>query len=88
MSFDVFETLVEGYEDHLIDLEGIAAQTGFWAAYYRSKRPKKLDSVLQKIASAKGRSKIFSQHVTDVDVETFKARELRREATYHQWEKV
>lgn len=88
MSLDVFNTLVEGYSDRLVDLQSIAAQTGYWSGYYQTKRPRKIKDVVNSILKNKERKQIRKQKTatTEDDILKFQERELRRIATLKQWE--
>lgn len=88
MTLDVVEALVDGYSDRLIDLQSIAAQTGYWAGYYQSKRPKKIKDVVNSILKSKEYKHTKQQKTatTEDDVQKFQERELRRMATFNQWE--
>ena len=82
MSLDMFKAVVQGYSDHIFDLQLIAAHQGYWAGYYsRAKKPKSLESVLKKLFKAKERNsdKLYKQKkIDDVDVESFLAKEQIR----------
>lgn len=82
MSLDVFKAVVQGYSDHIFDLQVVAVHQGYWSGYYnRTKKPKGLDKIIRKMFQTK--SKKDSQpdkrtRAEDVDVETFLAREQKR----------
>lgn len=76
MSMDVFQAYLKGYSDHLFDLQLLGVQQGYWSGYYgRAKKPKNLNSVMEKLM--RNRHKGSRQHAPDVDVEAFKAMEER-----------
>lgn len=79
MSLDVLKAVIQGYSDHIFDLQLLAAHQGYWAGYYnRAKRPKNLGAVLKKMLKVKEQSEHKQTRVDDVDVETFLAREQMR----------
>lgn len=82
MSLDVFRAVIQGYSDHIFDLQLVAVHQGYWAGYYsRAKKPKGLEIVLRKLfkAKEKGDNKHSNQKkVEDVDVEGFLAKERLR----------
>ena len=82
MSLDMFKAVVQGYSDHMFDLQLIAVHQGYWAGYYgRSKKPKGLDNILKKMLKAREKNSakpVQHSKATDVDVETFLAREQLR----------
>lgn len=76
---------VEGYEEHLFDLQCLAVHQGFWAGYYQSKKPKALGRVLKMLQTQheKAKEKIKNKNKPkgpkpDVDVDEF----LRREQLF------
>ncbi len=82
MSLDMFKAVIQGYSDHMFDLQLVAVHQGYWAGYYnRSKKPKSISVVLKKLfkAKEKGEDKPHKQkRVEDVDVESFLAMERLR----------
>lgn len=82
MSLDVFKAVIEGYSDHIFDLQLVAVHQGYWSGYYnRAKKPKNLESILKKLFKAreKNENKPYRQKkVEDVDVEGFLAMERLR----------
>jgi hypothetical protein len=78
----MFKAVVQGYSDHIFDLQLVAVHQGYWSGYYsRSKKPKSLESILKKMLQGKekGQGKISRQKkAEEVDVETFLAREQQR----------
>lgn len=82
MSLDMFRAVIQGYSDHIFDLQLVAVHQGYWAGYYgRAKKPKNLESILKKLFKAKEKheDKSYKQKkVEDVDVEGFLARERLR----------
>lgn len=62
----------------------MAAQTGFWCAYFtNSKHPKPLNKILKDIYNPK---KHKSKHVNTVDVEKYLAMEKAFEENYRKWQ--
>ena len=82
MSLDMFRAVIQGYSDHIFDLQLIAVHQGYWSGYYsRAKKPKGLESILKKMFKAKEKreDKPYKQKkVDDVDVEKFLAMERLR----------
>lgn len=82
MSLDVFRAVIQGYSDHIFDLQLVAVHQGYWSGYYnRMKKPKNLEAILKKMfkAKEKGDDKSYKQKkVEDVDVEGFLAKERLR----------
>lgn len=85
-TIDVFNALVKGYNDYLIDMQALTAQTGYWCAYYQSKRPKKIGTIVKSILDRKLENLKETSNISDSDVQKFKERELRRMSTYNRWE--
>ena len=82
MSLDMFKAVIQGYSDHIFDLQLVAAHQGYWSGYYnRAKKPKSLDTVLKKLLRTKEKNTEKShkqEKVDDVDVEAFLAMEQLR----------
>ena len=82
MSLDMFKAVIQGYSDHIFDLQLVAVHQGYWSGYYnRAKKPKNLESVLKKLFRAKEKSEDKSykqERVEEVDVEKFLAMEQIR----------
>lgn len=84
---DVLEACILGYSDSLIDRQAIAAQTGYWSAYYQSKRPKKISSIIQSILSNRSKKSTTKKaaDISDSDIQQFMQREMNRVATQGMW---
>lgn len=82
MSLDMFRAVIQGYSDHIFDLQLVAVHQGYWSGYYnRAKKPKNLETILKKLLKVKEKSEAKphqQKKVEDVDVETFLAREQMR----------
>lgn len=82
MSLDMFRAVVQGYSDHIFDLQLVSVHQGYWAGYYnRAKKPKSLETILKKLFKAKEKSEdnpYKQQKIEDVDVEGFLAMERLR----------
>jgi hypothetical protein len=84
MSLDMLKAVIQGYSDHIFDLQLVAVHQGYWSGYYnRAKKPKNLESVLKKMLNVREKnSKKSNPHVRrkaeDVDVEAFLAMEQKR----------
>lgn len=75
MSLDMFKAVIQGYSDHIFDLQMLSVHQGYWSGYYsRAKKPKGLESIIKKMLRGKEKSdtKPYKQKkVEDVDVESF-----------------
>ena len=70
MSLDVFRACSRGYSAHMFDMQILGVQQGYWAGYYsRTKKPKSVKSIVDKMVREKSRS--TKQEKPDVDVEAF-----------------
>ena len=82
MSLDVFKAVIQGYSDHIFDLQLVAVHQGYWSGYYnRAKKPKNLESIIKKMFKAKEKKDTApykQKKVEDVDVEGFLAMERLR----------
>ena len=82
MSLDIFRAVIQGYSDRVFDLQILAVHQGYWAGYYsRAKKPKSLETVLNKMSREKDKRdrKASGQPTTEeVDVATFLERERKR----------
>lgn len=83
----MFQAVVKGYSDRLLDMQILSVQSGYWAAYYiGSKHPKKPKDVAASMLQVYKQSESKQQGVTvatpapAVDVDTFLAREARFKA--------
>jgi hypothetical protein len=77
----MFKAVVQGYSDHIFDLQLVAVHQGYWSGYYsRAKKPKSLEFILKKLFKAKEKTsdKSKQKKVEDVDVEAFLAMERMR----------
>lgn len=82
MSLDMFKAVIQGYSDHIFDLQLVAVHQGYWSGYYnRAKKPKNLESIIKKMFKAKEKSDSkphVQKKVEDVNVEAFLALEQKR----------
>ena len=82
MSLDVLKAVIQGYSDHIFDLQLLSVHQGYWSGYYnRAKKPRNLESVLKKMFKAKEKSTekpSKQKKVEDVDVASFLAMERMR----------
>ena len=70
MSLDVFRACSRGYSARMFDMQILGVQQGYWAGYYsRTKKPKSVKSIVDKMVREKSRS--TKQEKPDVDVEAF-----------------
>ena len=70
MSLDVFRACSRGYSARMFDTQILGVQQGYWAGYYsRTKKPKSVKSVVDKMVREKSRS--TKPEKPDVDVEAF-----------------
>ena len=66
LSLECLNAYIEGYSNHLQDLQFLGIQ-GFWVGYYNnSKRANKPDKIINDILRKKNK-----EHSDDVDVEQF-----------------
>lgn len=86
MNITMLEACIAGYQERLFDQQCIAVQQGYWAGYYQSKKPKPVNSILDRMIREheKDIKKKHSENKNipkpQVDVETFLRREERRKA--------
>lgn len=85
MTLDVFNSVVQGYNDRIIDMQALTAQIGYWSAYYQSKRPSKINKIVQNIMGNKFKKSKGPTITQEADVAKFEEREARRMATYNRW---
>lgn len=89
MSLDMFQAVVQGYSDSLLDQQIIALQTGYWAAYYVGvKHPKPVDKLAEDMVAKHNQKQQGALKAStprpEVDVESFLAREERFRAKLAQ----
>lgn len=74
MNLDMFNAVVEGYEDRVFDQQLLEVHGGFWSGYYMgAKRPKPLKTIIEKMVKQK--NKPVTKHADAVDVEAYKSME-------------
>ena len=76
MSLDVFQAVVAGYGDALLDQQILAVQSGYWSAYYAGvKHPKPVSKVVEELINKHQKVKRDAGKVLtpkpDVDVAAF-----------------
>ena len=70
MSLDTFRACSRGYSARMFDMQILGVQQGYWAGYYsRTKKPKSVKSIVDKMVREKSRP--TKQEKPDVDVEAF-----------------
>lgn len=73
MPLEVLNAYLDGYSDHLFNLQLLSIQQGYWAGYFtRAKRAKPLKKIIDELV--KGRTKKAPKKLEnkpDVDVEAF-----------------
>ena len=78
----MFRAVIQGYSDRIFDLQILAVHQGYWAGYYsRAKKPKSLETILNKMSRDKNKVERKASGKTkaeDVDVATFLEREKKR----------
>lgn len=80
MSMDVFRACIQGYADHVFDMQLLGVQSGYWAGYYsRAKKPKPIKSIIQNMLREKNRDTKHTKGVRapEVDVAGFLAMEQK-----------
>lgn len=84
MNIPMLQACIEGYQEHLFDMQCIAVHQGYWAGYFQSKKPKSANYILERLnrEHKKERRKASGKKLTkpEVDVEKFLQREERRMA--------
>lgn len=84
MNIPMLQAYIEGYQEHLFDLQCLAVHQGYWAGYYQSKKPRPANVVLEKMiqehSKAKKSKNKSSLPKPEVNVDQFLAREARRKA--------
>lgn len=78
----MFHAVVEGYKDRMFDLDCLAVQQGYWAAYYQGKHPKSVVAVLNQMLRDHRKQSKKNGPKPDVDVELYKQREERFKQLY------
>jgi hypothetical protein len=77
----MLKSVIQGYSDHIFDLQLIAVHQGYWSGYYnRAKKPKSLESVIKKMFKAKEKENTprKKEKSNTVDVDSFLAMERLR----------
>lgn len=80
MSLDTFRACSNGYLDHLLDLQFIGLQQGYWAGYYtRAKKPKPLKVIVDKMirGAKRRRDNSLPTVKSEVDVSGFQELEAQ-----------
>lgn len=49
MNIPMLQACIDGYQERLFDLQCIAVHQGYWAGYYQSRKPKPVNSVLNRM---------------------------------------
>jgi hypothetical protein len=76
-TLDVLKAMIQGYSDHIFDLQLVCTQAGYWAGYYsRAKKPKSIKQIVStmlrgKEAEERKHSKSKNAVKPEVDVEAF-----------------
>lgn len=84
MSLDMLNACIQGYTDHLFDLETVGIKTGFWAGYYfKVKRPRSYVRVIKELIRKRNTGKSRSNK-PNVDVDAFKSMEDKFWSAYSQ----
>lgn len=77
MTLDMLKAMIQGYSDHIFDLQLVCTQAGYWAGYYsRTKKPKSIKQVIStmlhgKAAEERKHSKSKNAVKPEVDVGAF-----------------
>lgn len=86
MNIPMVQAYIEGYQEHLFDLQCLAVHQGYWAGYYQSKKPKSANYILDKMskdhtkAKRKKNPNAKSIPKPEVDMERFLRLEEKRKA--------
>ena len=76
MNFEIFGTVVQGYNDRVKDQKILAVLSGYWSGYWsNSKHPKSLQKVIEIVTSEHKTSNKKNVHAGEVDVEAFLEKE-------------
>lgn len=87
MSLDVFQAVIKGYGDAILDQQIIALQSGYWSAYYSgAKHPKPVHRIAEDMIRrhAQQDAKKMSAPKPDVDVDAFLEMEAQFKAKLEQ----
>lgn len=79
----MFQAFVDGYQEHLFDMECLAVHNGYWAGYYQSKKPKAVGTILEKMVREHTKAKKSTNKNVpkpEVNIKLFMEREQRRMA--------
>lgn len=78
----MLQAFIDGYVEHLFDMQCLAVQQGYWAGYYQSKKPKAVHLVLEKMdrEHKKAKRKLTGKNLPkpEVDIDRFLKLEERR----------
>ena len=78
MNLARFKACVAGYSDRLFDYQILSVHAGYWSGYYSgAKRPKPLNTILQRLFKEKQRADHPQKHVSNIDVASFMEMEAR-----------
>lgn len=74
-----FNAVVDGYSERLLDMQEISVHTGYWSAYFSSRKPKSLKQILEKMHSFRNLPAEGGLQHTQVmpDIERFLERQER-----------
>lgn len=84
MNIPMLQAYIDGYQEHLFDMQCLAVHQGYWAGYYQSKKPKSASTILEKMvrdhnrALKREKSKGKSIPKPEVDVDKFLQLETKR----------
>ena len=85
---DLFKACIQGYTDHIFDMQLLGVQTGYWAGYYsRAKKPKQVKTVIDGLLRNRQRDEKRSAkgvQAPAVDVEGFLAMEEKFKSRQQQ----
>lgn len=69
MNLDMFKAYVEGYQEHLFDMQCLAVHQGYWAGYFQSKKPKKPNQLLEQMIRDHTKEKNANVPKPEVDID-------------------
>lgn len=76
MDLEMFKAYVDGYTDHMFDVQLMTVHAGFWAGYYsNSKHPKSVKAIMDSLQAKREKASTGSVHADTVDVDAFLAME-------------
>lgn len=76
LSIDTLNACARGYTDYIFDLQTIGVTIGYYSGYYMNAKHAKPPAEVIK-SMVRKRDKVARGHASEIDVESFQAREER-----------